>query len=126
MVKAISISFVEQKRQRYETIGDWQTDRPSYDTVVVTQLPSDDHSFLIAIHELVEMYLCKKDGITQQQVDEWDKTFEGFSDQEPGEHSQSPYRWQHQRAETVERVLAEILGVDWSFYQKEIDRAMER
>jgi hypothetical protein len=121
-VKDIEIHFIPQEKQRYHTVGDWGAPW-GIDTVRATRLSNDDHSFLIAIHELVEMYLCQRDCVSQQVVDEWDMNYDGGG--EPGEHPNAPYKWQHQRAETVERVLAEILGVDWGFYQKEIDRALE-
>lgn len=127
MLRDVIIQFKAQKHQRYSTVGDWQNSSVlKHDLVTATQLESDDLSFLIAVHELVEMYLCRRDGITQQEVDEFDMSFcTAQSDAEPGEATDCPYRWEHQRAETVERVLAEILGVDWQFYQREIDRSLE-
>lgn len=118
-----TIASCAQRAQRYETVGDW------YDTnletmITATQLPTEDHTFLIAVHELIECYLCKKANVTQEQVDKWDETFEGFSGQEPGDHPKAPYRLQHQAAESIERHLAQILGVDWSLYQREIDRVL--
>lgn len=117
------IQSTVQSAQRYKTIGDWQ--RTNLEMLItVTQLPDPDMTFLIAVHELIECYLCERRGITQRDVDEWDLKF-CAEDGEPGDHPNAPYRLQHQAAESVERHLAQTLGVDWTLYQKEVDRALE-
>lgn len=111
-----------QSAQRYKTIGDWQGNG----LITVTSLPDPDMTFLIAVHELVECYLCERKGVTQEQVDEFDLMCEKANlHAEPGDQPGAPYRLQHQAAESIERHLAQILGVDWNLYQKEVDRALE-
>lgn len=121
-----TVISISQNFQRYKTVGDWQ--RTNLDMVIkATDLPNEDMTFLIAVHELVEAYLCERAGVTQEQVDEFDLSFdpENSAGIEPGDAETSPYRLQHQAAESIERHLAQILGVDWNLYQREVDRALE-
>lgn len=95
---------------RYETVGDWQIDLTGDLRVLVTGLDvTSDEGFLIALHELVEMMLCRKRGITQQQVDEFDLAFAG--DGEPGDDPACPYRSEHRAAMLIEHLMARELGM---------------
>ncbi len=58
-------------------------------------------------------------------VDLFDMAFErnrvaGNTD-EPGNSTEAPYRTAHFVAETVERILAVALGVNWSHYGMAVD-----
>jgi hypothetical protein len=80
---------------------------------------------LVALHELVEVLLCKKRGITQKSVDAFDKAFEkarkpGNVD-EPGDDPKAPYRKEHFFSTNVERLMAAELGVDWNKYDDEVE-----
>jgi len=101
--------------QRYDTCGDWY-ETPTGVRVVVSQMPREEYELLVAVHELVEWWLCKRDGITQETVDEWDASHPEGADGEG-----CPYGAQHRAAERVERVLAEVLGVDWDEYEEALD-----
>ncbi len=83
------------------------------------------YEMLIAVHELIEVALCKKDGISDVMVDQFDMDFEknrAPGDQsEPGDDPRAPYRKQHFVATTIERQLAVELGVDWDEYGKAIE-----
>jgi len=120
----ITIETIPHDQQRYPTVGDWQWTDPETLVIRVSQLSDWRREVLIAVHELVEVLMCKYDGVTQEAVDEFDKDFEkkrldGNVD-EPGDHPDAPYRIQHFTATTIERILAQALGVDWQEYEKEI------
>jgi hypothetical protein len=83
--------------------------------VVVSRLGNDDYEFLVALHELVESYLCERRGITAADVDAFDFPFRG--DGEPGDNPTAPYFREHAFATKVERLMADELGVDWAAYE---------
>jgi hypothetical protein len=133
----VIINSVPHKDQRYDTCGDWYY-APAYwesmsepnglpsDCIFinVSQLKDRQEMILIAIHELIEAVLCEAKGITQTQVDEFDKMFEGtllsIAGNEPGDSVEAPYYKEHQIATGIERILAAELGVDWSSYEQHI------
>lgn len=107
----IIIEAVEQEQQRYDTLGDWYFDKDNGDLIIrVTGAdPLDqDEAFLIALHELVEVKLCQKAGITQGAVDAFDMAFTG--DGEPGDSPEAPYQKQHRCAMLIEHTMALLMG----------------
>jgi hypothetical protein len=104
---------IPHRLHRYPTLGDWAYG-PNYIEVSVSETGNDDYSFLLFIHEMIEAYLCKKAGISGQQVDNWDKTHL-YSD-DPGSLPDCPYAEQHFRAEGIESLLASYLGINWRSY----------
>jgi hypothetical protein len=122
---------VDHSAQQYDTCGDWYRSNQTLH-INVSRLPDRREMFLVAIHELVEAFLCECVGITEQQVDEFDLKFErkkscgdsGLNSnpcEEPGDDSQAPYYHQHQIATGIERILAAEVGVDWPTYEKHIN-----
>lgn len=111
---------IKQSEQRYETLGDWWDDENGCTQIRVTHLKNPDSEFLVALHELVEQYLCKKRGITDEAVTAHDVMFEkersegkhGSMD-EPGDDIRAPYRKEHCTSEIVERIVANELGISW-------------
>jgi hypothetical protein len=119
---------IDHKDQRYPTVGDWQSKevagKPEI-SVLVSNLGYEDYNFLIAIHELIEAYLCWKRGITDEEVTRFDKRFEELRkdkevDGEPGDDPYAPYKREHFFATNIERQLAHELGVDWGRYEERI------
>lgn len=113
------------KDQRYETIGDYWIDSSNIDQIRVSLLGNDDYEFLVAVHELIEMYLCKKRGIKDEDITAFDIKFEkkrkkGNTD-EPGDDSKAPYRKEHFFATNIERMIASELGVDWNKYADAVE-----
>ena len=113
----IFILSIPHSSQRYNTCGDWMTESKNELTVLVSEC-TDDSEFLVAIHELVEAYLCKKAGITQEMVDAFDLAYEG---NEPGDNPYAPYHAQHKIAERVEKDLCFALGLTWEEHERIID-----
>jgi hypothetical protein len=106
----IIIECLPQSQMRYCTTGDWFFDKEGNLIIqVVGGDPLDhDEAFLVALHELVEVKLCHKAGVTQAAVDGFDFTFSG--DGEPGDHPEAPYREQHRKAMLIEHLVANFLG----------------
>lgn len=121
----ITIETIPHDQQRYPTCGDWTFDEKGDLTIRVSQLSDWRREALVAVHELIEVLLCKQRGITQEQVDKFDKEFEANrsegNEDEPGDDPSAPYRKEHFFATNIEALLSAELGVDFGEYEKEID-----
>lgn len=110
-INRIIIEAIPHEQQRYDTAGDWYF-TPEGELIIRVSADSanvlEDQNFLYAMHELVEVALCQKEGVTQEQVDQFDFAFEGES--EPGDDPASPYRTQHRRAMLIEHLMASFMG----------------
>jgi hypothetical protein len=116
------IQTIANHLQRYQTCGDWFTE----DNVLkirVSNMHNKDFAFLTAVHEIIEQYLCERDGVSEGAVDTWDLMHEGQD--EPGALPGCPYRKQHMIAEAIEHTLADQMGVDWEAYGIAMERAMD-
>jgi len=91
----ISILTQPHSLQRYNTIGDWYTSKTTGQVHIhVSELGDWRYHLLIAVHELVEAFLCLHDGVAEESVDKFDKEFIQ-RDTEPGDAPNSPYQKQH-------------------------------
>lgn len=120
----IEIKTIPQSQQRYETIGDYWFDADRTLQIRVSDVGDWRYEALVAVHELVEVLLCKDRGISEPEIMAFDKAFEAGKklavapdvDAEPGDDPSAPYRREHRFAENVERLLAAELGVNWTDY----------
>jgi hypothetical protein len=115
----IVIETVPHSRQRYDTCGDYWMDDEGIWQVRISTLLNEKYESLVAIHELVEMVLCRGK-VTVAEIDLFDTKFDGEG--EPGDSIKAPYYKQHQIATGIERILAAELGVDWNKYEATIDK----
>lgn len=123
--------------QRYDTSGDWQWLEDGTLVILCSELGDPDMEFCEGLHETVEAYLCKRAGITQEMVDDFDIPYEAahqrgdatypcgcphqrFSD--PGADIHSPYRRPHLIAESVEAILIHALKVDRQKYDELVEK----
>lgn len=121
----ITLKSIPHDQQRYETVGDWIVDEKTGDiTILVSDMGDEDYNVLVALHELIEVKLCQKRGITQKEVDEFDKAFEEKREEgnedEPGDDAAAPYRKEHFFATNVEALMAGELGVVWKDYEEKV------
>ena len=126
----IYIDTVPHSTQRYPTVGDYfdvQTSsmKVPVSNVRISDMGNSDYEFLVAIHELVEMYLCKKRGISEESITAFDTDFEAKRQpgnvDEPGNDSAAPYYEEHKFATIIEKALAVELKVDWDEYDKTVN-----
>jgi len=119
-MKRILINYIPHDQQRYETVGDWYYDSDGNLIINVSNdhpdYPTKDEQFLVALHELIEVTLCRKRGITQEQVDDFDMMQLGsmhakYIDDEPGDHYDAPYRNEHRFACLIEHLMAHEMGI---------------
>jgi hypothetical protein len=119
------IETVLHSAQVYPTVGDWRYDAAGALRVYVSDMGDERYEMLVAIHELIEAFLCKQAGIHVAAVDAFDKAYErerhpgDFS--EPGDHEEAPYKVQHGIASGVERLLAAHAGIDWRDYERAVN-----
>lgn len=122
----ITIVDIDHKQQRYETVGDWQWKDNNKENLLITISDMKDwrYNFLVAFHEQIEVMLCKKRNISQEDVDKFDIEYEknrkdgDFS--EPGDSPDAPYHKEHVIATKFERKMAGELGVCWEDYETAI------
>jgi hypothetical protein len=124
----ISIKIIPHNEQRYETVGDWQFTSEGDLIISISKMDNWKYETLVAIHELIEVVLCKDRNITDESVIAFDKKFEEMrlaypdiiGDDEPGNHPKAPYVNEHNKATMVEVMMAQELKVDWSEYDKTV------
>ena len=122
----ITISTIPYSEMRYPTCGDYFYEGETLQ-IKVARMSNEKYEWLIAIHELVEVFVCKIQGISHQTIDAFDVEFEKHRQQltlstaEPGDAPGCPYRSAHSIASGVERTLAWVFGVDWLEYEREIN-----
>ena len=81
-------------------------------------------NYLVAIHELVEAFLCKQNFITPKMVDDFDLAHPELDD--PGGDTRAPYHIQHLYATSVEVILAHQVGIDWDKYEDVLSLLWEK
>lgn len=126
----IIIETIPHNTQRYPTIGDWIIADNGDVTIKISEMGDWRYEMAVAYHELREILVCKWQGITQKEVDEFDISFEKIrelypdiiGDQEPGDMISAPYNTAHVRATRDERGLIEDLGVNWTEYEDAINK----
>jgi len=126
----IVIETIPHQQQRYDTVGDWCYLEDDTLLVRVSKMSDSRYEFLVGVHELIEAELCRHEGVTQKEVDDFDFEYEKLSPdeqktEEPGDHPEAPYNLQHCIATGVERLLAAILLVDWYEYEQELNELSE-
>jgi|SRR5215469_1558713 len=118
MFPATKIEAIHHAGQRYNTVGDWWSPYPNRLNIRVSALGNEEYEFLIAVHELVEAMLCRFHSIEERDVDAFDKSFQSHDDiSEPGDDPLAPYHREHAFALSIEKLLAQELGVDWDHYE---------
>ena len=110
MIGRITVDPIARDRQRYDTEGDWHFTQKGDLAVFITDQPDWKVYACLAVHEIVEALLCRAQGVTCEQVDEWDMGHPEM--EEPGDDPRAPYMHQHRIAMVIERLLAYEMGVD--------------
>jgi hypothetical protein len=109
---------------RYASAGDY-FEKGNRVVIEVFDQGDEDKNFLVAVHEFLEQYLTKREGITNEMIDDFDFKYEENRNKddktsEPGDHPDCPYRNAHRFATIVEQMVAHQLGIDWCEYDKNI------
>ncbi len=110
----------------YDTCGDWQWDNEGADEFSVLKIHVSDTgdwrmNFLIARHEMDEAMLCRRRGVSEQAVDDYDFTHPNAGGDDFSEDTEAPYYLSHCDALASEWQMAHLLGVDWVNYGKALE-----
>ena len=119
----IIIEVVPHSTQRYNTIGDWQWFGDTLQ-IKVSDMGDWKKEFLVGIHELIEVALCKHSGVTEEEVDAFDLSHPELH--EPGDDCNAPYHWQHMTAISIEDILIDRLKVDTNEYEDKMEELQEQ
>lgn len=97
---------VDPSLMRYVTTGDWEIAGDLVSVTVADYGMRDNNAFLVALHELVESFVCNNDGIKEKQV--------------------SDESTQHMIALDVERIVCNAIGIDWDEHKNWGQRAKDQ
>ncbi len=111
----IRIKTIPHKKQEYITHGNWYYDKKGNLTITVSDFGNWKYEFLVAIHEMVEVALCKDRDISDKEVTNFD--LKHLDAEEPGFLKDSIYYKEHQVADVVERLMANQLNINWEEYE---------
>lgn len=118
----ITLKTIPHETHRYTTVGDWEFMPDGSLEIRVSDIGNEDYEFLVALHELCEVALCRKRGISDADVTAFDKAFEANresgDESEPGDEPKAPYAEEHCAATGIERMMASLLGVKWKTYEQ--------
>jgi hypothetical protein len=123
----IHIKTIPHSEQRYPTVGDYFYENGVLE-VRISEMHNDKYHFLVALHEIIEEFLTRDDGITEEQITEFDLKYEEKRDKglvpedsEPGFADDCPYRLHHTIATAHEMNIAALCGVNWMEYDKTVN-----
>ena len=124
----LTIKFIDPGTHRENITGaDWTFDKTKpldqqHIVIKVTKMSDQKKAFALAFHEAIEAVLCYFDGVTQEQVDEFDFNFSKTheNDIEAGDDPSSPYERQHSVATAIERTLTAYWNIKWKEYDDEV------
>lgn len=122
----INVKTIPHKNQRYDTVGDyWELHHGKLE-FRVSECEDVYYEAAIFLHEFVEYFLCKANGVSVAVIDKFDIEYEKNRDpndttSQPGDDPESPYREEHRFAENLERLFIQELGIDWNEYDKSVN-----
>lgn len=121
----IVIETIPHSEQRYETVGDYWIGTEGTWHIRVSKMNDWRKEIAIAVHELVEMSLCRDRGISHDEITDFDKQFEARrvkdNVDEPGDDPQAPYQQEHCFATGIERLLIAEFGLAWKEYDDAVN-----
>jgi hypothetical protein len=133
MQRPIQIDFIPHGGQRLGgNVGDYFYDPNGVLHIVVSSMGIDKDAWLyerlVAIHELCEQTMTEYKGITESKIQYFDELYYAeehdgvkHDTKEAGWDLRSPYRLEHGISETIERLIATLLGITWEKYEQRID-----
>jgi len=121
----VTMDTVPHTSQPYDTVGECKFLPDGLLKIDVSEMGNEDYELLVAIHEAIELWLCRKRGISYESICAFDIEFEkkrpDGDTSEPGDHPDAPYRKEHFFATSIERLIAAEMGVDWEEYDKKVN-----
>jgi 5-methylcytosine-specific restriction endonuclease McrA len=126
LYKTVAMMFViPHGLQAYETVGNYEWTNNNILVIFVSDLGNEDYEHAIFIHEFIEASLCKKRGIKEEDITNFDIQFEkdrlkGLHSKtaEPGNSPKAPYHREHLFATKLEKMFIKDLGYKWKEYDR--------
>ena len=125
----IRIKTIPHHYQQYDTVGNYWRDLDAGHEVLeirVSRMRDRRHEFLVALHELIDAFLSDSRRIPFGLITRFDIQYENArkhgDSSEPGACERAPYRKEHQFAESIERLVASELEVNWLQYNRAVER----
>lgn len=118
--KLLSVVVIPQHKQRYPTVGDWIFKKDRSIAMKISDMGNEDYEFMVAIHEAVEAWLCRKRGISEESVTAFDTSIYGLALEDPGSDLKAPYHKEHMVALEIERMLCREMGLNWDKYEQRL------
>lgn len=111
---------------RNDQAGDWTIGE--HIVAISAKMDCPESELAVCVHELIEAWLCRKNGITDEQVTEFDAMFEKERNEgkhdlfdEAGDDPRAPYFDAHQRATNVEADVCKALGLSWRQHDENVN-----
>jgi hypothetical protein len=113
----IFVDFIEHKRQRYDTAGDYfKYGRNMYFNITRMR---PEYSLMVLAHEIIEWILISHKGIKISDIDKFDKA---STWDDPGCDPKAPYHKQHMVSIRIEKIICKELGLDWRTYDNSFSK----
>jgi hypothetical protein len=115
-LKRIVMEVIPHAEQRYDTLGDYWTDKDGTLQFRVSDLGDWRYNFSVLLHEFVEFHLLLHKGVPEPDVLAFDLAVEPGSKyaDDPGFDPKAPYHLEHVLADTLERLISIPLGFEVS------------
>ena len=119
----VCIKTIPHAAQRYDTCGDYWTDENGMEQIRISDLGDRRYEFLVAVHELIEDFICQYRGIGQEDIRDFDEQIlrDMPENNDPGSLPDAPYHKEHMFATAVEMLVAQQLDVCWPDYEQAFD-----
>jgi len=128
----IIIETIPHGTQDYPTCGNYKWDEDGALHLYISAMGDWRSELAVAIHELVEVFMCLDKGIAFADIDAFDIQFEKqraeglhAAHDEPGDDTRAPYFVQHIIATEVERTVTRLLSLDWESHEENVRKLDE-
>lgn len=126
-IRQIDIKVLPHQAQRYDTCGDYFK-IGSTEYITVSDMQNEKYFFLVALHEMIEAFYTRYDGIDEEDILKFDCEYEveraqhlHLENDEPGDDPRAPYKKHHTFATQIEREMAERIHVNWNDYSAAVN-----
>lgn len=121
MLKKITVEIIPHKKQRLGDVGDYYIDADGNGVVRISDLGNEPWNIALIIHELTEFLFVMKQGISMQEIDEWDKknNFNGFD-------KECPYVHEHAFATNLESMVLDYTDNEYEPYDTAIEEMINK
>ena len=114
----LNVNVIPQSKQRYPTVGDWIFNGLGDLNMKISDMGNPKYELMVAIHEMIEAYLCRERGISEESVTAFDTSEYGLKLEDPGADPKAPYHKENMFALEIEKMLCKEFGLDWDKYEQ--------